>query len=89
MRAAVSCALALLAAGALHSTEVAGAPTVNAQADVIRPKASSFAPHPGAHSRVYGAPIQSRILKSHPKKKPQVTSTPLPDTASAPTPSGG
>jgi hypothetical protein len=41
-------------------------------------KANSFAPHPGSQSRVYGAPIQSRILKSRPKKKPQLTSTPLP-----------
>ena len=52
-------------------------------------KASSFAPHPGSHNRAYGAPIQSRILKSHPKKKPQLTSSPLPDSTSANTPSGG
>jgi len=52
-------------------------------------KASSFAPHAGPHSRVYGAPIQSRILKSRPKKKPQLTSSPLPDATSANTPSGG
>ena len=52
-------------------------------------KASSFAPHPVPHSRVYGAPIQSRILKSRPKKKPQLTSSPLPDSTSAHTPSGG
>jgi hypothetical protein len=51
-------------------------------------KANSFAPHTGPRSRVYGAPIQSRILKSHPKKKPQLTSAPLPDSTSA-TPSGG
>ena len=52
-------------------------------------KASSFAPHPVSHNRAYGAPIQSRILKSRPKKKPQLTSSPLPDATSAHTPSGG
>ena len=52
-------------------------------------KTSSFAPHAGPHSRVYGAPIQSRILKSRPKKKPQLTSSPLPDATSANPPSGG
>ena len=52
-------------------------------------KTSSFAPHAGPHSRVYGVPIQSRILKSRPKKKPQLTSSPLPDATSAKTPSGG
>ena len=83
MKAAVSYALVLLAAGALHSTQVEGGPTVNAQGDAIRPKASSFAPHPGTHSRVYGMPIQPRILKSHPKKTPQLTSSPLPEAASA------
>lgn len=41
-------------------------------------KASSFAPqgHPG--SKVYGEPIQKPILKSHPKPKPHLVSTPLP-----------
>jgi hypothetical protein len=53
-------------------------------------KTSSFAPHAGPHSRVYGAPIQSRILKNHPKKKkPQLTSAPLPDATSVNTASGG
>ena len=52
-------------------------------------KTSSFAPQAGPHSRVYGAPIQSRILKSRPKKKPQLTSSPLPDAPSASAPSGG
>ena len=52
-------------------------------------KASSFAPHAGPHSRVYGVPIQSRILKSHPRKKPQLTSSPLPESTSAKTPAGG
>jgi hypothetical protein len=51
-------------------------------------KANSFAPHPGAQSRVYGAPIQSRILKSRPRKKPQLTSSPLPDSTSATAPAG-
>jgi hypothetical protein len=31
-------------------------------------KASSFAPQPGNRSHVYGAPIQSPIFKSQPKK---------------------
>jgi hypothetical protein len=52
-------------------------------------KTNSFAPHSGPHSRVYGVPIQSRILKSRPKKKPQLTSSPLPDASSANTSSGG
>jgi len=52
-------------------------------------KTSSFAPHPAAHNRVYGVPIQSRILKSHPKKKLQLTSTPLPESTSAKSSSGG
>jgi hypothetical protein len=83
MRAVICCALALVVAGALHSSPALGDPSVNAQGDVIRPKANSFAPHPGSPSRVYGAPIQSRILASHPKKKPELTSSPLPDAASA------
>jgi len=90
MRAAVSWTLALLVAGTLLVASPATAsPTTNTQGDVVRPKANSFAPHPGSHNRVYGAPIQSRILKSHPKKKPQLTSSPLPDSTSATTPSGG
>jgi hypothetical protein len=41
-------------------------------------KANSFAPqgHPG--HKVYGAPIQNPILKSRPKPKPHLVSTPLP-----------
>ena len=40
----------------------------------------SFAPHPGSQSHIYGAPIQGRILKSRPKKKPQPTEqTPAPN----------
>jgi hypothetical protein len=79
MRAAVSCALALLTAGALFLASSAFAdPTSNAQGDVVRPKPSSFAPHPGSQNRVYGTPIQSRVLKSHAKKKPHLTSAPLP-----------
>ena len=89
MRAATSWTLALLVAGTLSVASYATAsPTTNKEGDIVRPKASSFAPHPGLHSRVYGAPIQSRILKSHPKKKPQLSSSPLPDSASANTPSG-
>jgi hypothetical protein len=75
MRAVVSCALALLAASALLTASPASA---DAPSDKPRPKASSFAPHPGSHSRTYGVPIQPRILTSHPKKKPQLTSSPLP-----------
>jgi hypothetical protein len=56
---------------------------------VAHSKTSSFAPHAGPHSRVYGVPIQSRILKSRPKKKPQLTSSPLPDGTGANNPSGG
>ncbi len=41
-------------------------------------KASSFAPHAASHNRVYGVPIQPRIFKSRPKKKPQLSSSPLP-----------
>jgi hypothetical protein len=41
-------------------------------------KANSFAPHAASHNRVYGAPIQPRIFKSRPKKKPQLTSSPVP-----------
>jgi hypothetical protein len=85
MRAAVFCALALLVAGALISTaQPVRAPHCGTkndyQPDKARPKPSSLAPRPGAHSRVYGAPIQSRILKSRPQKKPQLTSAPLPVT---------
>jgi hypothetical protein len=79
MRAAVSCALALLVAGVLLVASSAIAdPTTNHEGDVVRPKPSSFAPHPGSQNRVYGTPIQSRVLKSHAKKKPHLTSTPLP-----------
>jgi hypothetical protein len=90
MRATVSRTLALLVAGTLCvASSATASPTTNKQGDIVRPKANSFAPHPGAQSRVYGAPIQSRILKSRPKKKPQLTSSPLPDSTSAKTPSGG
>jgi hypothetical protein len=78
MRAAISCALALLVAGTLHIASSAAA-AANQPGDHKRPKPSSLAPQPGAHSRVYGAPIQPRILKSRPKKKPQLTSSPLPE----------
>ncbi len=75
MRAAVSCALALFVAGALHTASSA-AGAAGQPGDHKRPKASSFAPHSGVQSRVYGAPIQPRILKSRPQKKPQLTSSP-------------
>jgi len=90
MKAAVSSTLALLVASTLFvASSATASPSTNKEGDPIRPKANSFAPHPGAQSRVYGAPIQSRILKSRPKKKPQLTSSPLPDSTSAHTPSGG
>jgi len=85
MRAAVFCTLALLVAGALISpAQPVRAPQCGTkndyQPDEARPKPSALAPRPGVHSRVYGAPIQSLILKSRPKKKPQLTSSPLPLT---------
>ncbi len=83
--AALSCALALLAAAALSgatSRPIRGCgATSDYQADSARrPKASSFAPHAGSHNRVYGVPIQSRIFKSHPKKNPQLKSAALPQS---------
>jgi hypothetical protein len=109
MRAAVSCAMALLAVAALSAVSSAQPnPSLSAWAGGVPParrtdcaakadqtsiaahsKANSFAPHSGPHSRVYGVPIQSRILKSRPKKKPQLTSSPLSDSTGAKTPSGG
>ncbi len=79
MRAAVSCVLALLVAGTLSlACAAAGAATADESGQHKRPKANSFAPHPGEHNRIYGAPIQPRILKSRPKKAPKLTSSPLP-----------
>jgi hypothetical protein len=100
MRAVVPCLLALLAAATLSTaSSVPKVPSARAigcatKADktaiAAHSKASSFAPHPGSRSHVYGAPIQSRILKSRPaKKKPQLTSSPLPDSSTAETSSGG
>ena len=43
-----------------------------------KPKPSSFAPRAPSRSHAYGAPIQKPILKSRPKRKPQLTSSPLP-----------
>ena len=83
MRAALSCARALLAATALSaalSRPVPGCGANDSQTDhAHRPKASSFAPHADSPNHVYGTPIQPRILKSHPKKTPQLKSAPLPD----------
>ena len=79
MRAALFCALALLTASALSA---APPPTGDPAAHA---KASSFEPHSGSQSRVYGAPIQQRILKSRPKPQPkanpnpQLRSSPLPE----------
>jgi hypothetical protein len=78
MRAVVSCALALLAAGALNAAPF---PSTAPAAEGKHAKVSSFAPHGGSQSRVYGAPIQPRILKSRPK--PQLKTAPLPDTPAA------
>ena len=96
MTATVSCATALLAAAALSAASSVrpARPTYCAtKADqtsiAAHSKTSAFAPHAGPHSRVYGVPIQSRILKSRPKKKPQLTSSPLPEATSANAPSGG
>ena len=95
MKAAVCCALALLAGAALspassaHSTHSACATKADQTSIAAHSKANSFAPHPGSHSHVYGVPIQSRILKSRPKKNPQLKNAPLPDAASASTSSRG
>ena len=90
MRATVSCAMGLLAIAALSAaSSVQCATKADQTAIAAHSKANSFAPHPGSHSRMYGVPIQPRILKTHPKKKPQLTSSPLPDSTSAKTPSGG
>jgi hypothetical protein len=90
MRVAVSCAMALLAAVTLSAASSAHSATkADRTAIAAHSKANSFAPHAGPHSRVYGVPIQSPILKSHPKKKPQLTSSPLPESAGAKTPAGG
>ena len=98
---ALLAAAALSAASSVHpalAVRAGGAPPAHptycaTKADqtsiAAHSKTSSFAPHAGPHSRVYGVPIQSRILKSRPKKKPQLTSSPLPEATSANTPSGG
>jgi hypothetical protein len=98
MRVAVFSALALLAAAAsstapsVHRAHSVCATQADKTAIAAHSKASSFAPHPGSGNHVYGVPIQSRILKSRPKKNsqvkdPQLKSAPLPDTTSANGPS--
>ena len=88
MRAAMYWVFALLAiaalreASSLHSTRSVCATKADQTSLAAHSKANSFAPHPGSHSRVYGIPIQSRILKSRPKKNPQLKSAPLPDSTS-------
>jgi hypothetical protein len=110
MRVAVFSALALLAAAAssaapsVHRARSVCATQADKTAIAAHSKASSFAPHPGSGSHVYGAPIQSRILKSRPKKGPQVKnpqvkdpqikepqlkSAPLPDATGANSSTGG
>jgi len=85
MRATMYWVFALLAiaalrdASSLQSTRSVCATKADQTSLVAHSKANSFAPHPGPHSRVYGVPIQSRILKSRPKKNPQLKSTALPD----------
>jgi hypothetical protein len=77
-------------AGSTPSTQLTYCATKADQASLAaHSKSNSFAPHSASHSRVYGVPIQSRILKSHAKKKPQLTSTPLPDATTATSSSGG
>ena len=78
MRVALFCALALLAAGA---SSAASPPASGVAADGQHAKVSSFVPHSGSHSRVYGAPIQQRILKNRPK--PQLKASPLPEAPAA------
>lgn len=85
MRAALCCAFALLAAFALNATSPTPVSRCGAANDyqsgtVKRPKPSSFAPHAASPNRVYGAPIQPRILKSKPKKDSQLKSAPLPES---------
>jgi hypothetical protein len=76
MRAALFCALALLGASALPAASPSpGDPAVHT-------KASSFEPHSGSRGRVYGAPIQQRILKSRPKPQ-QLKTSPLPEAPAA------
>jgi hypothetical protein len=70
---------ALRDASSLHSTRSVCATKADQTSLAAHSKANSFAPHPGSHRRVYGVPIQSRILKSRPKKNPQLKSTALPD----------
>ena len=110
MRVAVFSALALLAAAAssaapsVHRARSVCATQADKTAIAAHSKASSFAPHPGSGSHVYGAPIQSPILKSRPKKGPQVKnpqvkdpqikepqlkSAPLPDATGANSSTGG
>jgi len=85
MRATMYWVFALLAiaalrdASSLHLTRSVCATKADQTSLAAHSKANSFAPHPGPHSRVYGVPIQSRILKSRPKKNPQLKSTALPD----------
>jgi hypothetical protein len=83
MKAALSSVLALVAlmlmvlaapgvASAAANCGTAGSGTSH------KPKPSSFAPRAPSRNHAYGAPIQKPILKSHPKHKPQLTSSPLP-----------
>jgi len=74
---------ALSAASSVHPAHPVCATKADQTSVVAHSKANSFAPHPGSQSHVYGAPIQSRILKSRPKKSPQLKSAPLADAASA------
>lgn len=88
MRVAMSGALAVLAAAfSIGSFAPAARCATPADHDTVHPKASSFAPHAGTQNRVYGAPIQPRILNSRskkkdpgPKKAPELRSEPLPQS---------
>jgi hypothetical protein len=52
--------------------------TVSSAVKGAHAKASSFAPQGQPGRKVYGEPIQKPILKSRPKPKPHLASTPLP-----------
>ena len=83
MRAPLFCALALLGASIVCAASSSRAHPCGSAPDpdaLQRAKPSSFAPHRISQNRVYGAPIQSRILKRTPKKTPQLKSAPLPES---------
>jgi hypothetical protein len=46
-------------------------------------KPSSFAPHPHSRKRVYGAPIQKPLVKSHTRHRPHPAKKPPPPRAAS------